>query len=290
LKQFLATHPASVLGAMVRSREAKSSRAVSVAAVLGLIVVSLLMLYFIDASNLFNPTGPRTVAPAPTASAPAPPGTPLNGSLVVFVTSNVNVVNGIPTPTSASSGTEGAVVVAIDEAANSSQAREIWATNAAGLTGCIACVPVGAWLVSIQYDGLEITTQAIVSVGEQTLVQASFTAKLYDLGYCAESGVLVTPSSAQYTMFASVSSPAAVANASEPVFLNVEGGLGQAGYSVNATVVSQGAPAVGTQWLELGTSSPVDLVDATSISMTAWASSVTMNVGPVTYLQSALER
>lgn len=45
---------------MVRLRAAKSSRTVSAAAVLGLIFVSLLMLYFIDASSLSNPTGPET--------------------------------------------------------------------------------------------------------------------------------------------------------------------------------------------------------------------------------------
>ena len=275
---------------MVRLRAAKSSRTVSAATVLGLIFVSLLMLYFIDASNLFNPTGPRNVAPAPVVPAPAPPGNPRNGSLVILATSNMDTINGIPTPINASTDAEGVLVVAIDEAANSSQARYLWATNTAGLAGCIECVPVGAYLLSIQYDGLEITTQAVVSVGEQTLVQANFTGKLYDLSYCAESGVLVTPSIAQYTMFASVNSPVAVANASEPVFLNVGGGQGVAGYSVNATVVSQGAPTTGAQWLQLGTRSPVDLVDATSISMTAWTSSVTITVGPVTYLQSALER
>jgi hypothetical protein len=272
---------------MDKLRAGRSSRTVSAAAVLGLIVVSLLMLYFIDASSLLNPTGPKHAAPVPSAPAPSPPGqNPLNGSLVVLVTSNRNTTDSLAPPTNTSSDAKGVPVVATNEAANSPHARYLWTTNANGLTGCIECLPVGAYVVTIQYGGLEVTIPATVSVGEQTLVQVSFTGRLYDLTYCAESGVLVTPSSAQYTMFASVDSPVAVAKVSQPVTLNVlEGALGS---SVNATVVSQGAPTLGTQWLQLGTLSPVDLVDATSISMTAWTSSTTIAVGPVTYLQGQL--
>ncbi|MGH9920544.1 MAG: hypothetical protein ACRD6W_16960, partial [Nitrososphaerales archaeon] len=244
-------------------------------------------------SNLLNPTGPKSTAPAPpvpAAPSPAPAGDELNGSLVIFVTSNQNTTNRLAPPTNTSSAAEGVPVVAtFNEAVNFSQPQHLWTTNANGLAGCIECLPVGLYVVSVQYDGLEITTSASVFVGEQTLVRVSFTGRLYDLTYSAESGVLVTPSSAQYTMFANLNSPVAVANVGQPVSLNVlEGASGAAGYSVNATVVSQGAPTTGTQWLLLGTLSPVDLVDATSISMTAWTPSTTTTVGPVTYSQGSL--
>jgi hypothetical protein len=273
-------------------RAGRSSRAGSAAAVLGLIVVSLLMLYFIDASNLFNPTGPTNSAPAPSAPAPSyeAPGGQLNGSLVILVTSNQNTTDRLAPPANTSSAAVGVPVVAtFDEAVDSFQAERLWTTNANGLTGCIECLPVGLYVVSIRYGGLEIAIPASVFVDEQTLVRVSFTGRLYDLTYCAESGVLVTPSSAQYTMFANVNSSAPVANVGQPVYLNVlEGASGAAGYSVNATVVSQGAPTTGTQWLQLGTLSPVDLVSATSISITAWTSSTTTVVGPITYLQGSL--
>jgi hypothetical protein len=273
---------------MDRLRSGRSSRTVSAAAVLGLIVVSLLMLEIIDASNLHNPTGPTKAAPAPSTPAPVLPGPPLNGSLVILVTSNGNATDRLAPPTDASSAAGGVPILATEEATNSSQERYLWSTNANGLTGCIECLPVGPYLLSITYDGLAIEVPAVVYVGEQTLVQVNFTGRMYGLTYCAESGVLVTPSSAQYTMFASVKSSVAVASVSQPVSLEVlQGGLA-AGSLVSATVVSLGAPTLGTQWLQLGTPSPVDLVDATSISMTAWTSSTTTSVGPVTYVQGQL--
>jgi hypothetical protein len=275
---------------MGRLRTGRSSRAVGVAAVLGLVVVSLLMLYFIDVSNLLNPTGPTNTAPAPPAPSHSATGPQLNGSLVISVTSNQNTTDRLAPPTNASSPAKGVpIVTTFSDANSSSQVEHLWITNTNGLTGCIECLPVGLYVVSIKYDGLEITVPATVFVDEQTKVQVSFTERSYDLTYCAESGVLVTPSAARYTMFASVNSPVTVANASQPVYLNVlEGASGTAGYSVNATVVSQGAPTMGTQWLQLGTLSPVDLQDATSISMTAWTSSTATTVGPVTYLQGVL--
>jgi hypothetical protein len=274
---------------MGRLRAGRSSRAASAAAVLGLIVVSLLMLYFVDASNLLNPTAPTSPASAPSAPAPSPPGDQLNGSLVISVTSNQNTTDRLAPPTDAPSAAEGVPVVAtFSEAVNPVQAEHLWTTNANGLTGCIECLPVGLYVVSMHYDGLNITIPVSVFVDEQTLVRVSFTGRLYDLTYCAESGVLVTPSRAEYTMFAKVESSAPVANVSQPVYLNVLEGASGAGYSVNATVVSQGAPTTGTQWLQLGTLSPVDLVNATSISVTAWTSSTTTTVGPVTYLQGSL--
>jgi hypothetical protein len=279
-------------GKMCGVRAGRSSRAVSAAAILGLIAVTLLMLSFFDSSSLVNPTGPTN--PVSTISVPAAPsqqapGQQLNGSLVIFVTSNQNTTNRFAPPANTSSAAEGVpVVAAFSEAVNPFPAEHLWTTNANGLTGCIECLPVGLYVVSIQYDGLNITIPTNVFVGEQTLVLVSFTGRLYDLTYCAESGVLVTPSSAQYAMFASVSSSVAVANVSQSVSLNVLEGASAAGYSVNATVVSQGAPTRGTQWLQLGTPSPVDLANATSVSMTAWTSSTTTAVGPVSYSQGSL--
>jgi hypothetical protein len=87
-----------------------------------------------------------------------------------------------------------------------------------------------------------------------------------------------------------VSSSAPVANVSQPVFLTVLGSASAPGYSVNATVVSEGALAMGTQWLQLGTPSPVNLYDAASISLTVWTSSTTTTVGPITYSTASLKQ
>jgi len=268
-------------------RAGKTSRTESAAAILGLIVLSVLMINVFDTSDLVNPAAPRS---ANTAPGPPSTGRPLNGTLVVLVTSNQNTTNMFAPPSNTSAVAEGVPVVATYAAANLPfQAEYQWTTNARGLTGCIACLPVGLYVLSIQYDGLNMTIPAYVFANNQTLVRVSITGKMYNLVYSQESGVLVTPISAEYTTFAQVRSSAPIANASQPVFLTVlQGASGVAGYPVNATVISEEAPTAGTQWLQLGTPSPVDPVNATSISLTAWTSSTATTVGPVTYSVGSL--
>ncbi len=269
----------------MRLRAGRSSRAESAAAVLGLIILSMLMMDIFDTSNLVNPLVPRNASPAPSQPAPASPGPGFNGTLVISVTSNQNATNRFAPPTNTSSGAEGAIVLATFVGATPpSQTKYLWITNAQGLAGCIQCLPVGPYVVSIRYGGFNTTIPADVFAYNQTLVRVSITGRMYPLIYSKESGVLVTPTSAQYTLFAQVRSRAPVANASQPVFLTVsEGASGVGAYSVNATVISLGAPSVGTQWLRLGTPSLINLVDATSISMTVWTSSTNTTIGPITY-------
>jgi hypothetical protein len=275
---------------------AGKSKAVNAAAILGLIVLTALMFDVFDTSNLLNPTAPRIANPPHVSPPPPTQGGP-NGTLVIFVTSNQNTTNRFAPPTNASSGAEGVpVLVTFAEAIIPVQAEYSWRTNAQGLTGCIGCLLAGLYVVSIQYDGLNMTIPTNVFAGNQTLVQVSLTEKAYQLTYSENWGVLVTPGSAQYTMFAKVSSSAPVANVGQPVFLTMEEPASPGlGYSVNATVVSEGASTMGTQWLQLGTPSPVNLNyydddDATSIPfLTFWTSSTTTTVGPITYSTGSLE-
>jgi hypothetical protein len=274
---------------------AGKSKAVNAAAILGLIVLAALMFDVLDTSNLFNPTAPRIASPTHVSPPPPTQGGP-NGTLVIFATSNQNTTDRFAPPTNTSSGAEGVpVLVTFAEAIIPVQAEYSWTTNAQGLTGCIQCLPAGLYVVSIRYDGLNMTIPTNVFAGNQTLVQVSFTGKAYHLTYSEDWGVLVTPGSAQYAMFAKVSSSAPVANVGQPVFLTMEEsaspGLGY--YSVNATVVSEGAPTMGTQWLQLGTPAPVNLFydndNATSTSfLTVWTSSTTTTVGPITYSTGSL--
>lgn len=275
---------------------AGKSKAVNAAAILGLIVLTALMFDVLDTSNLFNPTAPRIANPPHVSPPPPTQGGP-NGTLVVFVTSNQNTTSRFAPPTSASSGAEGVpVLVTFTEAVIPAEAEHSWTTNAQGLTGCIQCLPAGPYVVSIRYEGLNMTIPANVFAGNQTLVKVGFTGKAYHLTYSEDWGVLVTPGSAQYAMFAKVSSTASVASVGQPVFLTMleSASTGQGYYSVNATVVSEGAPTMGTQWLQLGTPSPVDLYyddEATSISfLTVWTSSTTTTtVGQITYSTGSLE-
>jgi hypothetical protein len=258
---------------------------------LGLIALAVLMFDVLDTSNIFNPTSPRNVILIGSNSSP-PPTQGADGTLVIFVTSNQNTTDRFAPPTNASSGAEGVPVLAtFAEAISPVQAEYYWRTNAQGLTGCIQCLPPGPYVVSIQYDGLNMTIPTNVLAGNQTLVQVSLTGKGYRLTYSENWGVLVTPGSAQYTMFAKVRSSVPIANVSEPVFLTMLEPASGVGYSVNATVVSEGAPTMGTQWLQLATPSPVSLPadGATSISLTVWTSSTTITVGPITYPAGSLK-
>lgn len=254
-------------------------------AILGLVVLSVLVIDVFDTSYLFNPTGPKRASPPPAApsSGPRP-----NGTLIVMVTSNQNVTDPLAPPTDFVSDASGVPVLVFlpDSAAPAYE----WDTNAQGLTGCIQCLAVGPYVLGIQYDGLNMTIPVGVIADNQTLVRVNITGSVYPLIYSRESGVLVTSTAAQYTMFAQVTSSGPVANVSQPVSLTVsEGAPKAAGYSVNATVISLGAPTAGTQWLQLGTPSPVDVQGATSITMTAWTSSITTTTGPVTYTAAQLK-
>jgi hypothetical protein len=266
-------------------RAGRSSKALSISAILGLILVSLLTANVFDSSNLVNPTAP---ANGPPASGLMPPKPPLNGTLgtlVISVTSKQDKTDGLASPTNASSDAQGVpVLVTFNQSVVPSPGKHLWTTNAYGLAGCIQCVPPGQYVVSIQYDGLNIAVPANVFADNQTLVQVSITSELHQLIYSQESGVLLTPSDVQYTMFAKVSSPVPVANVSQLVTLNVLDGPSQVeGYSVNATVISEGAPTMGVQWLQLGTPFPINPLGATSISITTWTSSTTVTVGPISY-------
>lgn len=266
-------------------RTERSSRAESAAAFIGLIVLSVLMVDVFDTSNFVNPTAPKNdnTAPSPPPLAPRP-----NGTLVILLTSNLNRTDRFAAPTNSSSGVGGVPIVATLDEQTVPPVRYLWLTNAQGLSGCVQCLPVGPYVVTIQYDGLDMAVPASVFDGNQTTVRVNVTARAYRLTYSEEPGVLVTPSSAEYTMFAQVNSSRPVASVNQPVYLTVLEGASGVGYSVNATVISLGAPSMGTQWLQLGVPSAVNLLDATSISMTAWTSSTNTTVGPLTFVEGML--
>jgi hypothetical protein len=255
---------------------------------LGLVVLSVLMINVFNTSNFVNPIAPSNAGPG--GLGPPTLGNRPNGTLVVLVTSNQNTTSALAPPTNTSSDAKGVSVVATFAAASlPSEEEYYWMTNAQGLTGCVQCLPIGLYFLSIQYDGLNMTIPAQVSGDNQTLVQVSITGKVYPMTYSDESGVLVTPSSAQYTMFAQVSSSVPVANVSQAVSLTLSEGASEVATShVNATVISQGAPTMGRQWLQLGTASPVNIVDVDSISMTVWTPSTITTVGPITYSAASL--
>lgn len=254
---------------------------------MALIILAVLMLDVFSTSNFTNPTAPATPATAPTKPAQGPK---LNGTLIISVTSNQNATDKLAPPLNSWSGAQGVDIVGtFSAAAIPSESEYLWTTNQNGLAGCLACLPVGLYVLSISYAGLNITIPATVFANNQTLVRVTVTGSVYPLVYSKQSGVLVSPSTASWAMFAQVASSSPVASVSQPVSLNVLQGSLAKGYSVNATVLALGAPTAGTQWLQLGTPTPIDLVDSTSISMTTWVYTSATTVGPVTYTTGLLK-
>ena len=252
---------------------------------MGLIILSVLVIDIFDTSNLLNPAAPKSSEPGRKVPTPQ---TLLNGSLVISVVSNQNTTDASAPP--AYNFTDAAGVPVLVAVGATTIPTDHWTTNAQGLTGCIKCLEAGPYAVTILYDGLNMTIPVSVFSGNQTLVMVNITGSVYPLVYSKESGVLVTPSAAQYTMFAQVTSSVPVASVGQPVILTLSGvAPNGVGYSVNATVVSLGAPTTGTQWLQLGIPSPLDLAGTPNVSMTAWTSSSVTTTGPVTYTADELQ-
>jgi len=71
--------------------------------------------------------------------------------------------------------------------------------------------------------------------------------------------------------FVELNSTAPVATAGQPVIVKVLGASRSSGQTLNATVVSQEPSTQGREWLQLGTSAPLNAVSATSIYLTTWS-------------------
>jgi len=258
-------------------RAAKSSKLVSVLAVLALIIVSLFTVFILDSSSLANPTfpfqgGPSNGNPGPT------------GTLVVQLHSNQNETDKLGNPTNGSLPLVQWAITVI-QANTSNPATFAMVTD--NLGGSLQEAAAGSYVVSFRVEALSVRIPVQVYVGNETKVQVRVYGSAYSLLYSEESGVIPTAGSAQSDVFVQVNSTGQVANASQPVVLKVHQGTGGTGYLLNATVVSRQAPSQGTQWLELGTTAALDPVNATSIVLTTWTFSSRVTIGPVGLYVSA---
>lgn len=255
-------------------------------AIAGLLAISLVMFNEFDTATLVNPMSPISGSPSTPGISPD-----FNGTLAVFLFSNQdqNKSDGSAIPTNQSVPLPNWTVTVTQPALSSYGAapplQYIFTTNAKGLAGGV--VTEGAYVVNILDETLNVTIPVAIYVGNETLVQVTVSGAVHPLLYSEESGVLLTPTTAQYGMYVELHASTSVANASESAILNVQ--RGTAGYSVNATVLLQEPPTAGTQWLELATPSLVNSVSATSISLTTWSYASTVKVTANTLLAGAFK-
>jgi hypothetical protein len=259
-------------------RVARTSRAVSALAILGLIVSSMLIVLILNSSSLANPVmlfqgGPLNPNPGP------------QGTLGVRLLSNQNQSEMFANPSPESAGWPFPVVgksITVSQGSGSliNPFSEVLTTDSGGFTSVL--LSPGQYVVNLRYETLNITIPFVIAAGRQTTVFVNVSEMAYPLAYSEESGARPTMGGTQSEVYAELRASAPVAGVSDPVILEVHRTGGASGYLVNATVLSRQSPTQGIQWLELGAAGTVDPVNATSIVLTTWTYSALtkMQAGP----------
>jgi hypothetical protein len=262
-------------GMRVDLRAAKSTRLTTSLAILGLIGTSVLLVLFLNSSSLANPTLPfQNSSPK---QVPGPTGT-----LVVQVHTNQNQTDLLSNPTNKSFalGEKGLTVTAADN----SSSPQLLITDTQG--GALQELAPGHYVVRLADQTLSIKVPVQIFVGNETKVKITISGTAYPIVYSEESG-LPAAGKVYSNMFVELRSSAPVANVNDPVLLKVRGGAPGAGQLANATVLAQQPPTQGNVWLELGVSTTINPVNATSIVLTTSTYSNSITVQPIgTYVSA----
>jgi hypothetical protein len=264
-------------GARMRTgiRKAKSSTTTSSLSIFGLILISIVLVLFLNSASIANPT-----LPIQSANPKAVPGP--TGTLVVQVHTNQNQTDVLSNPTNRLFPLgERAITVTL---ADNSSSPTLLITDTQG--GALQQLAPGRYVVRLPDPTLNIKVPVQIFVGNETKVKLTISGAAYPVVYSEVTGVLPVAGKVQSDMFVEVRSSAPVANVSDQVLLKVRiGALG--GTLANATVLAQQPPTSGNEWLELGASTPIDPVSATSIVLTTWTYSSSITVQPIgTYVSA----
>jgi len=238
-------------------------------AILGLIATSILLVLFLNASSLANPTLPfQNNSPHPV---PGPTGT-----LVVQIHTNQNETDSLSNPTSKlfALGQKGLKVTAADNSTN----LRLMVTDTRG--GSLQELAPGRYVVRLSDQTLSISVPVEIFAGNETKVKLTINGTAYPILYSEESGVVPTLGKVRSDMFVEIESSASVASVNDLVRLTVRGAAPGVGQLANATVLAQQPPTQGTEWLELGASTAINPVNATSIVLTTWTYSSVVTVQP----------
>jgi len=253
-------------------RAAKTSKKVSAAAVLGLIVVSTIM------AILFN-TSLSIVEIPHQVTVSGGQGTSATGVLLVQLVTNENETGAFSEPTNYLSPIASKSFNVTLEGNTSTPFSQVLVTDAARGVA-FSVLPPGLYDIKVAERTVVTKIPVSVTAGNTTDVTVTFSEAAYPLAYSEEYGATLTPTGIQSNIFAELQSGTPVANVSEPVILDVHAGFPLKESLVNATVVGGKPPAEGTEWLELQTAGTVDTVNATSVFLTTWSYSSEALVTP----------
>jgi len=252
---------------LVSLRAARSSRLVSGAAIVALIVVASLSVSVIDSHPLANPLQRDFIRPA---DAPLPK----TGILSVRMFSNQNFTSIVSEPLETSMQVPNFPMQVIT--VNSSVISEVpqsLSTDSNGVAR-LSLLP-GVYVLRVTYNTLRIEIPVRILGGNTTSVGLNVSEGAYPLLYSEAADVGGQPS-----LYTELSSSTRVANVTEPVTLQVKNGETGNGYEIYATVVSEQPPSQGTQWLELGSLGAFDLAGAATVLLATWTYSTSITVGP----------
>jgi len=250
---------------LVISRAPRSSRLVSAAAIVALVLVAFLSVEAIDSHSLADPLQRDLIRPG---SAPLP----RTGTLLVQMLSDQNFSSIVSRPLNSSAPLPKwpMNVITINSSIISLEPLSL-STDADG----IATAPLlpGEYVLQAPYNTLRIEIPVRIFSGNTTVVRLNVAEGAYSLLYSEAADV-----GGQPRLYVELNSSSPVANVTEPVTLQVQNGGSGQGYEVFATVVSELPPAQGTQWLELESGVPVDLAGAASVLLATWTYSSSVTV------------
>jgi len=244
-----------------------SSKLVSAAAVVALVVVASLSVAVIDSHAISDPLLRDLIRPA---DAPLPK----MGTLWVQMFSNQDFSSVVSEPlTSPAPVPRWPMTLTTINSSVISEAPISLTTDADGVAH--DSLYPGEYILRAPYNTLNIVIPVRIFGGNTTTVKLNVTEGAYPLLYSEAADVGAQPSA-----YVEVRSSGPVANAGERITLQVKNEGSGGSYEVYATVVSELPPAQGTQWLDLDSQVPVDLAGAATAFLATWVYATSITVGP----------
>lgn len=256
-------------------RTGRSSKTVSAVAILGLILVSSVMAFFLNTVSLLTVFPKRGTSQGSIVYQ----NSGQYGELMVQLLSNGNGSNPYQSPLSLPYPVTNQTVVVQQNVNSSTPFSEGLVTVYPG-TATTDLNP-GSYFVKVNYQTLKVSIPVLITDGNATDLTVTFNETAYPLVYSEESGLALSVAGVRESMYVELDTTSPAARVSQPVILNVDYSA-DSGYRVNATVIAGKPPSQGTQWLELETGQGWgDTVDATSLVLTTWSYSSSTSFYPI---------
>lgn len=246
-------------------RAARSSRLLSVAAVLALIVVASLAVIVIDSSPMVYPLQRIFERPA---SAPLPK----DGTLVVRMLSNQDFSSVVAKPLSAPAPVARWPLTIVTINSSVISVTPIPLTTDSDGVATMSLLP-GTYILGAPYNTLDISVLFQVYSNSTTSVQLVVSESSYPVLFSEVGDV-----AGQAVAYVELGASAPAAGVGDLVTIGAETAAGA--YQAKASVASQWPPVDGTEWLKVEPQGIFDIASASSAVLATWSYSSTVTVAP----------